>query len=38
MDMDYDEDIDVLGAARFGNKICYWKNDLSTGFGNTMQQ
>jgi len=31
VDMDYDEDVDVLGAAQFGNSIKWWENDLIPG-------
>ena len=36
IDMDGDDDIDVLGAARAGNKISYWKNDLNTGVNDKL--
>lgn len=32
IDMDNDEDMDIVGSARFGNKVAWWENDGSEIF------
>ncbi len=32
IDMDNDDDIDIVGSSRFGNKVAWWENDGSENF------